>query len=135
MKVVDASAVLGWLLAPDPPDRYRRLMHEHICGSDPLVAPELIHYEVANVLVTGAALDREAAEEGYRNFADLEIETFSLGDEEYVAALALAAATGLTVYDASYVVLALRMHTDLVTADRRLAERLPAEQRARVVVL
>lgn len=135
MKVVDASALLGWLLAPDPPERYQRLMDGHMSGADPLVAPELIHYEVANVLVRGAGLDAEAAKQGYRNFADLEIETFSLGHDEYAAAVALAAAWGLTVYDASYVVLALRLDTEFVTADRRLAERLPPGERGRAVVL
>lgn len=86
-------------------------------------------------MATGAGLDPAAAHEGYRNFADLEIETFSLGHEEYVSSLALAAAHGLTVYDASYVVLARRLGTSFVSADRRLAERLPAGERERVRVL
>lgn len=126
MRVVDASVVLGWLLREPLPDGHRRVLGDHVSGAEPAVAPELLGYEVANVLVRGAGLGAAAAREGYERFLALEIETFSLSDREYRAALELAPAHRLTVYDAGYVALAQALGARFVTADRRLAERIAA---------
>lgn len=121
MKVVDASVGLGWVLVEPSSPAAERWLEEHVSGQEPLVGPELLHYEVANVLATRSGLTADQALEGYRHFQALEIETYSLGAEEYEAALAFASRYGTTVYDASYVVLALRLQAPLLTADRRLA--------------
>ena len=124
MRVVDASVVLSWLLLDPPPQRQQRILDAHVAGDEPLVAPELIHYEVANVLAVGARLPSDAAAEGYRRFVELEIETYSLGEREYAAAVKLVCERRVSVYDASYLVLALTLDTGLVTADRRMVKRL-----------
>lgn len=125
MKVVDASVVLRWILRkPEAADG--RLLDAHVTGREPLVAPELLHYEVANVLVRGAELPLADALEAYDRFAALEIETYSLGHGEYSGALSLAAEHRITVYDASYAVLAQALGCPFVTADRRLARALHA---------
>ena len=123
MKVVDASVVLTWLLR-DPPPAEQRILDDHISGQEPLVAPELLHYEVANVLATGARLPADAARDAYAGFAALEVETHSLGEPEYRDALELACRRRITVYDASYAALARALGVRLVTADRHLARRL-----------
>jgi predicted nucleic acid-binding protein len=124
MRVVDASVVLGWLLRDPLPDAHARVLDDHVTGAAPAAAPELLQYEVANVLARGAGLDAAATRSGYERFLALEIQTFALGDEEYRTALELALKRAITVYDASYVALALALGTRFVTADRRLAERI-----------
>jgi predicted nucleic acid-binding protein len=124
MRVVDASVVLGWLLRHPLPAAHARVLDDHVTGEAPAAAPELLQYEVANVLARGAGLDAAAARSGYERFLALEIQTFALGDEEYRAALELALTRNITVYDAGYVALALALGTRFVTADRRLAERI-----------
>ena len=135
MKVVDASVVLGWLLADKPGVGHRQILDAHVAGDEALVAPELIHYEVANVLAVGAGLPSDAAAEGYRRFVELEIETYSLGEREYAAAVKLACEQRVSVYDASYLVLALTLDTGLVTADRRMVKRLGRNYRDRIDVV
>ena len=51
MTVVDTSVVLKWLLA-EPSEKARAVLEKHLDGSDRLIAPELLYYEVGNVLVT-----------------------------------------------------------------------------------
>ena len=133
MRVVDASVILGWLLRHPLPETHARVLDDHVTGAAPAATPELLQYEVANVLARGAGLDAAAARSGYGRFLALEIQTFALGDEEYRAALELALTHGITVYDASYVALALALGTRFVTADRRLAERLAAPDVVEVV--
>lgn len=124
MKVLDASVVLGWLLREPLPAPLERLLDDHVSGRVPAVAPELLRYEVGNVLARGAGLDEAAARSGYERFLALEVQTFALGDDEYRAALDLALTRGITVYDASYMALARALGARFATADRHLAERL-----------
>jgi predicted nucleic acid-binding protein len=124
MRVVDASIVLSWLLQQPEPRGAAAVLERHVSGAEPLVAPELLHYEVGNVLVAGARLPVHLARQAYANFEALEIETYSLGASEYDAAITLAAEHRVTVYDASYAVLARELECKLITADRKLARAL-----------
>lgn len=122
MRVVDASVVLQWLLE-EPSTRSSEVLEEHLSGSEPLVAPELLNYEVGNVLVTKVKLSFQNSSDLFGYFLDLGIETYSLGADEYRATLDLARQYRLTVYDASYLALALALEVRLVTAGKRLATR------------
>ncbi len=124
MRVVDASVVLGWLLEQESAPGSAAVLEAHLSGAEPLVAPELLQYEVANVLVTGARLPAPLAREAYAHLEALEIETYSLGAPHYDAAIALAAEHRISVYDASYAVLALALGCRLLTADRKLVRAL-----------
>jgi predicted nucleic acid-binding protein len=122
VRVVDASVALQWLLEQRSA-KSGEILEEHLNGSEPLVAPELINYEVANVLVTKVKLSSREASDLFGYFLDLRIETYSLGTDEYQTSLDLAHRYRLTVYDASYLVLALALEGRLVTADKKLASR------------
>lgn len=122
MKVVDASVVLQWLLQ-ETSTGSRDILEAHLNGSEPLVAPELLNYEVANVLATKTKLAAGEASELFGIFLDLRIETYSLGPDKYKASLELASRLRVTVYDPSYLALALTLHVRLVTADKKFATR------------
>jgi predicted nucleic acid-binding protein len=125
MTVVDASVVLKWLLA-EPSAEAEALLEKHLNGGDPLVAPELLYYEIGNVLVIKTKLTAQETSELFGYFMDLHIEAYSLGADEYETAIDLAHQYKLSVYDAAYLGLALALDSRLVTADRRLATRAAA---------
>jgi predicted nucleic acid-binding protein len=125
MTVVDASVVLKWLLV-EPSEEAEALLEKHLNGGDPLVAPELLYYEIANVLVTKTKLTAQETSELFGYFMDLQIEAYSLGADEYKTAIDLAHRYKLSVYDAAYLGLAMALDTRLVTADRRPATRAAA---------
>ena len=115
-KVVDASAVVALLFdEPARDDVVARLR-----GSS-LHAPSLIGFEVAN-----ACLKKMRARPGERQAL---LEAFSLLDDLAItpeaidldAAIALAARTRLSLYDASYLWLAQALGAELVTLDGKLA--------------
>jgi len=121
MRVLDASVILK-LILPHEEDRDKayQLLDDHISDNVRIAAPELLYYEIANVLVTKTSLTREAAYQGFEKIFNLDIETFTLGIKEYRAAIDLAAKYGITVYDASYISLASSLECDFITADERL---------------
>ena len=122
MKVVDASVVLQWLLS-EPSTGSKEILEAHLSGSELLIAPELLNYEVGNVLVTKVRLKSDDALELFIHFLNLGIETYSLGTDEYRAGLELAHRYRLTLYDVCYLALALALDVRLVTGDRKLATR------------
>lgn len=122
--VVDASVVLKWLVPEVKSDDALRLLdapHEY-------VAPDLLFLEAANAIWKkvrrGELIDRD----GQQLVADLEtvavdsIATRDLADDAFT----LAVATGRTVYDSAYLALAIRLETQVVTADERLVNAIKA---------
>lgn len=120
MIVVDASAIVDALIAPES-DGLSRL--RTVLGSDDLVAPGLLDYEVVSVLkrVTfSGSLSETAAVDALAAFDDLAIARWNFFDGFRRRALELS--KGLSAYDAAYVVLAEALDATLVTRDRKLAK-------------
>jgi predicted nucleic acid-binding protein len=117
--VVDASVVIKWFVPELYSDRARRLlaaMHQYL-------SPDLLFPEVGNAIWKKVRRGELTAEEGERLAVDIvsiAVETVSTCGL-MIDAQALAIATGLTVYDAMYLTLAVRLKTELITADDRLS--------------
>jgi predicted nucleic acid-binding protein len=118
--VVDASVALEWLIGR-PLAVSRALLEAHVAGTASLVAPDLLHYEIGNVLVTRTAIPIREVTELFDHWLELDVETYALGDEEHRIALDLAKRHRLTFYDAAYLALARSLNCRLATADRKLA--------------
>jgi predicted nucleic acid-binding protein len=116
VKVVDASALAALLFGePEAAAMAERLR------AGRLVAPALLDFEIANICLTKIRrhyTSREDLLAGFRLRTRTAIEIVAV---DHVQVLALAEASGLTAYDASYLWLAQRLGAELVTLDRRLA--------------
>lgn len=115
IKVVDASALAALLFdEPEGEEVARRL------DGARLVAPALVGFELANVCLVKARRrpeERAALLAAFALRGRLGIEALAV---DFDAALDLAMATGLTVYDASYLWLARQLGAEVVTLDRAL---------------
>jgi predicted nucleic acid-binding protein len=122
--VVDASVVIKWFVPEIHSDAARRLLataHQYL-------APDLLFPEVGNVIWKKVRRGELTAEEGQGLAVDITsiaVETVSTRGL-MIDAQALAIATGLTVYDAMYLTLAVRLKTELITADDRLSRTVAA---------
>ena len=124
MIVLDASVVLKWFLKEEDTPRAIEFLESHISGDGHIAIPELLYYEVANALATKTALSEKDVLAALRNLLGLDLVGYSFGADEHIKAAQLAMNSGITVYDASYPVLAQSLGIDFVTADRRLANSL-----------
>jgi predicted nucleic acid-binding protein len=116
VKVVDASAIAALLFGEPGAEKVAEQL-----GEARLVGPSLLNFELANVcLIKG----RRHPEEQQTLKAAFSLR-HRLGVEEVTvdhdAVLDLAAKTGLTAYDASYLWVARQFQAELVTLDRQLA--------------
>lgn len=115
--VVDASAAASWLLASQATRPALELIDQ--LDAWRLVAPYVFDWEVGNLLVRRAR--REATfdlPEAFAQLAAFEIDTAPAPDRDGINRLAnIGAAKGLSLFDASYLYLALGLDAALASRD------------------
>ncbi len=117
VKVIDASALAALLFGePEAEEVVQRL------GQSRLVAPALVHFEVASVCLKKIQRRPEMRQQMLDAYARRE----RVGVEEVEVALdavvTLAEQTNFICYDATYLWLATRLKAELVTLDKRLGD-------------
>jgi predicted nucleic acid-binding protein len=120
MIVLDASIILKLIFEERDAPQALQLMENHITGEEKIAAPELLYYELANVLATKVAIPVKDASSALAEIFNLEIETFTLGVEEFLSSISVSRKHKITVYDASYMILAERLSCNFITADAQL---------------
>jgi predicted nucleic acid-binding protein len=120
--VVDASLVVKWLVPEVHSEAARRWLEV----SHDYIAPDLVFPEAGNAIWKKIRRRELHQQEGQRLVADMSaigVEAVSMR-ALLPDAHALAVATGVTVYDAMYLTLAVRLETQVITADDRFVRRI-----------
>lgn len=120
MIVLDTSIILKLIFEEQDTPLVLQLRENHITGEEKIAAPELLYYELANVLATKVAIPVKNASSALAAIFNLEIETFTLGVEEFLSSISVSRKYKISVYDASYMILAERLSCDFITADVQL---------------
>jgi len=129
--VIDASVAAKWVLPARDETLTKEaldLLKKYAAGEVRFVVPDLFWAEVANILWKAARAHRiriVSAESGLHALRERNFPTVS-SHTLLVEAFAIATAFDRTVYDAIYVALAVTSKSQLVTADKRLANALAA---------
>jgi predicted nucleic acid-binding protein len=117
--VVDASVVLKWFVPEIHSEAARRLL----AAPHEFLSPDLLFPEVGNAIWKKVRRGELTTKDGQKLAADVSsvaVETVATRGL-MVDAHALAITTGVTVYDAMYLALAVRLETVLITADDKLS--------------
>lgn len=122
MIVVDSSAALAWSFA-DERTPATLAIAERVRDETALVT-SIWPLEVANILRLAAVKGRISIEDRDATLRDLALLPFVVDDQTtqhaWTVTLALADRHGLTIYDASYLELAVRRRLPLATLDKAL---------------
>lgn len=123
--VIDASVVTKCFIIEDYSDKAMEVIDAHVKGHLSLSAPSLIVYEIGNVFWKHPQISTEKAYTFIQRFLDLQISLVQIwSDSELLKNVCtLARARNVTFYDASYLTLAERGRTRLVTADENMQNR------------
>lgn len=122
--VIDASIALKWVVAEVDSDAATALLENHVGGAVSMAAPEHLLGEVGNGLrkrVVQGNLTPEQATGALDALGDLEL-GFHGGPERWLRSLRAALEWNVTSYDALYLLLALDLDAELITADQRLID-------------
>jgi predicted nucleic acid-binding protein len=129
--VVDASVAAKWYLPPRGETLIEESLHlldEFAAGRACLSVPDLFWPEMGNILwkaVRKERISRQSADDALQSMSELRIPT--LPSQPLLRdAFTIAARFQCTVYDCTYVALAVASERPLVTADERLANALAA---------
>lgn len=121
--VVDTSVVFKWYRQTDDEEHVAQalaLLNDHLDGVTALSAPDLLIYELGNLL----SLKRESVSEPpvtiLRRTLLLELQIHPIDQLLAERALAAAERYGVTFYDASFLALAGLLRCPFITADRKL---------------
>ncbi|HXW04393.1 MAG TPA: type II toxin-antitoxin system VapC family toxin [Vicinamibacterales bacterium] len=117
--VVDASLVVKWFI----PEIHSEAARRWLRASHDYVAPDLLFSEAGNTVwkkVRRKELEEIEGRQLVRDLAQVAVETVATRSV-LEDALALALTAGITVYDAMYLALAVRLETEVITGDDRLA--------------
>ncbi len=128
--MVDASAIIAWLLPEDRSEDVSGALADARRGR--LIAPPLLDLEVANVLRTirrRGDIDDDYVEEALARYFRLKVAQEGAGDRRgnLRRVSNLARDHDLTIYDAAYLELALRSGLGLISLDRALRRAAEAE--------
>ena len=123
MIILDASVILKMIFEEQDTNIALQLRENHITGKEKMAAPELLYYELANVLATKTPLSVKSSSSALAEIFNLEIETYTLGVEEFLSSINLSNKYKISVYDASYMILAKRLNCNFITADVKLVKK------------
>jgi predicted nucleic acid-binding protein len=120
--VIDSSVALKWLLDEEDSDRAQALCERCIAGTASMVAPDILLYEVVNILLRKRRLPIAEATAGVQIIFGTGIRLRVPDQRLMIRAAEIADETGASAYDASYVALAQEENAPFVTADARLVK-------------
>ena len=132
--VLDCSATMPWVLHNDPTRKAQEILRK--LETEYAVVPDFWLFEVSNVLLVFERRERITAAESEKFIRSLE--DLPIRIEEGSSRIAipqvrlLAREHGLTIYDATYLELALRESLPLATLDRKLQR---AAEKSGVILL
>lgn len=122
--VLDTSVVIKWFRQEEVLAEAALTWRERFLqGSAVLVVPDLMAYEIANVLAYKHDLTTEQVQEAARSLFEMELDWAGPSAALSGRAIELSRAHGITVYDGAFVALAEALAARLITADRRLVDR------------
>ncbi len=126
MVVVDTSVALKWFLSEEGSDQA-----ESILRSEVLAAPDMLLYEVTNVLQWRNDLTDKDRRDLFAKFLNYDVQMFALPSHKFGRVVDLSQEFDITTYDASFIAMAELLETDMVTADRRLLKKVKKLDRVR----
>jgi predicted nucleic acid-binding protein len=131
--VVDASVVAKWYLREEWRPNAISLRNDYVEGKINLIAPSIMPFEVLNAIrFSKKDLEAEVLEGIAESLSLYNIKLYDLKGEYARKVAKLSMDAGITVYDASYLALAIDSRTTLYTADEKLIEKLDKESKKRV---
>ena len=124
--IVDSSVVTKWFLIEDGSEQAVEVRNRFATRRIALTVPTLLFYEVVNALRFSGAFDEADLATAAKSLSKYQFEVWRPMGNLLEEAARLAVSKDITAYDASYVALAKRKRSRLLTEDGELLEKFPS---------
>jgi len=118
--VVDASVVVKWFVKEEGSNEALNIRNSYIAGEVKLIAPELIIFEVLNALYFKKLFSSSEIKEIAEALEAYSLELCPLRGQYAKKTVEISFENNITIYDASYIALAILKNAELYTADKKL---------------
>jgi len=123
--VLDASIIVKWFLKELYSEEAVRIRNDYVQRKISIAVPSLLMYEVLNALKYSGVYSEEELKEIGLALNKYGFEIYDLEEDLKDKVIAIAFRYNVTVYDASYIALAMKLKTVLYTADNELLGKFP----------
>ena len=123
--VADASIVAKWFLEEEFSEEARRLRDSFVTGRLTISVPCILFYEALNALRYSGLYSEEELALAARALSKYGFDTWEPKGKLYEETAKLSLKHDVSVYDASYIMLALHLKATLYTADSELIQIFP----------
>jgi predicted nucleic acid-binding protein len=121
--VIDCSVSAAWFLPQEQTSAYESLLSEILDRHSEMIIPDLWWYEVMNVIRSAVLRQRISENDAQKIFLflrDIPKRVIEMSESGQFGILKLAMDENLSVYDATYLFLAISTGSQLITADQDL---------------
>lgn len=120
MVIVDASVIYKWFIDEEPMtlvNKARFLLEHFLLQKEDLLAPDILLYELGNAFATKKRIAENEMAQVWERFSRLKLPLYFPNVSFIHTAQLLAKKARVSVYDASYAILAEEKQATLFTAD------------------
>lgn len=121
--VLDASVAVKWFVVEEGRPKARKILKDLQAGQVHIYVPQIFFFEVANVFSFHVGINENDLAKYLEFLFSSGIESELTTKELISSSLDLSKQRKITSYDASYVALAQSLKVDLITADKKLKEK------------
>lgn len=121
--VVDASVAAKWFIPEEDSGKASMILKEYANGKIELYAPDLLVYEVINVMRYRPDIRDDLLAANVESLFKLQLSLIPPSPDVMAEAAAKARTLNLSIYDACYIAVAEALAANLVTADEKLYEK------------
>ena len=122
--VLDASVVVKWFVHEEGTEEALAIRKRYIEGEIEILAPELILFETLNALRYKRLFTKSKIKRIAESLDAYAFDLYSLKGEYAAQTVEVAFDNNITIYDSSYVSLAMREGAQMYTGDQELIKRL-----------
>jgi predicted nucleic acid-binding protein len=122
-KVFDASVVIKWFINEEGSDKALIYLQDYRDKRFSIIIPTLLYYELGNILLAKKATEDEVSKIMVSLLA-LSLVNIDIGHDAFRKVFENAQEYKITYYDSSYITLMQKYDCQLVTADKKLYEKI-----------
>mgnify|MGYP001562873769 CR=1 FL=1 len=122
--VLDASVAIKWFIKEEGDAEAKRLLKSLKSGSLIAYVPQIFFFEIGNVFSLHTEIPIDSVGRFLDSLFSLGLKTENVTEEFLEGVIRASHQNNITAYDASYITLAKLLNADLITADKKLKDKI-----------